>query len=68
MGEALYVGADAKESAVLQGAVLVDAYRKDSRTRGRQRERSGELLYFPVSIYPSMSLFILRPGSKSDTL
>ena len=27
-----YVGADAKESAVLQGAVLVDAYRKDSRT------------------------------------
>ena len=27
-----YVGADAKESAVLQGEALVDAYRKDSRT------------------------------------
>lgn len=27
-----YVGADAKESAVLQGGVLVDAYKKDSRT------------------------------------
>ena len=27
-----YVGADAKESAVLQGDILVDAYRRDSRT------------------------------------
>lgn len=27
-----YVGADAKESAVLQGDILVDAYRKDSRS------------------------------------
>ena len=28
-----YVGADAKESAVLQGDILVDAYNQDTRTR-----------------------------------